>query len=112
VELNPVRAGLAGDASEWPWSSATAHLTGWDASGLLDLCEWRQRWSGAIWREALDRGIADASLLARIREATRRGRPLGDENFTKRLEVTIGRPIRMRRRGRPHKAPEPKLVTA
>ncbi len=29
-ELNPVRAGLAADAADWPWSSAPAHLSGRD----------------------------------------------------------------------------------
>ena len=30
VELNPVRAGLATDATDWRWSSAGAHLSGRD----------------------------------------------------------------------------------
>lgn len=30
VELNPVRAGLAAKAQDWPWSSAAAHLAGRD----------------------------------------------------------------------------------
>ena len=45
VELNPVRAGLAGAAADWPWSSAAAHLSGRDRTGLLDLTEWGSRWS-------------------------------------------------------------------
>ncbi len=30
VDLNPVRAGLAAQASDWPWSSARAHIAGRD----------------------------------------------------------------------------------
>lgn len=30
VGLNPVRAGLAARAEDWPWSSARAHLAGVD----------------------------------------------------------------------------------
>jgi putative transposase len=28
VDLNPVRAGFVGEAAEYPWSSACAHLDG------------------------------------------------------------------------------------
>jgi putative transposase len=112
TELNPVRAGLAVDPSEWQWSSATARLTGWDASGLLDFSDWRQRWSGALWREALDCGIADASLAGRIREATRRGRPLGTRDFLARIEETIGRRIQPGKPGRPCRRLEAKSVKA
>jgi putative transposase len=100
AELKPVRAGLAGTPSDWHWSSATAHVSGWDGSGLLDFSDWSQRWSPAGWREALDRGIADADLLQRIRESTRTGRPLGSEDFVVNLEEAIGREIRRRKPGR------------
>ena len=30
VEANPVRANLVGDAADWPWSSAKAHLSARD----------------------------------------------------------------------------------
>jgi REP-associated tyrosine transposase len=110
AELNPLRAGLAVDPAHWQWSSANAHLTGWDPTGLLDFSDWRQRWSSAMWREALDCGIADAALAARIRDATRRGRPLGDDDFVTRIEQTTGRQIHLRKRGRPPKEMEAKLV--
>ncbi len=45
IELNPVRAGLAGSAGEWRWSSARAHLEGKDESGLLDLNGWLEQWT-------------------------------------------------------------------
>jgi REP-associated tyrosine transposase len=112
TELNPVRAGLAGDPSEWQWSSATAHLNGRDSSGLLDLSDWRNRWSGLSWRDALDCGINDATLLERIRDATRRGRPLGSEDFVVRVEEITGRKIRPRKPGRPRLESEEKLVIA
>jgi hypothetical protein len=50
VELNPVRAGLAGQAWEWAWSSARAHAAGTDGAGLLDLTLWRERYDGRIWQ--------------------------------------------------------------
>ena len=112
TELNPVRAGLARDPAQWQWSSAVAHMTGWDPSGLLDFTDWQQRWSGATWRQALDCGIGDAALAERIREATRRGRPLGSDDFVARVEQMTGRQIQPRKPCRPSRQPEAKLVIA
>ena len=54
VELNPVRAGLVEHPAEWRWSSAGAHLTGADDTGLIDLTTWTEKWTPASWREVLD----------------------------------------------------------
>ncbi len=79
VELNPVRAGLAGPAWEWAWSSARAHAAGTDGAGLLDLTLWRERYDGRIWQSVLQEGYRQTALLERLREATRTGRPFGGE---------------------------------
>ena len=42
VDLNPVRARLVESASEYPWSSERAHISGRDGWGLLDLDLWRE----------------------------------------------------------------------
>jgi putative transposase len=78
VELNPVRAGLAQEAKDWPWSSAAAHVTGVDRTGILEMAEWERHWTTGTWRDALEQGVEDAALLERIREATRTGRPLAE----------------------------------
>jgi putative transposase len=83
VELNPVRAALAADPASWPWSSARAHLTGVDQSGILDMTEWRRNWTAETWQAALEVGIGDAALVERIRHATRTGRPAGEAEFVK-----------------------------
>ena len=41
VENNPVRAGRARRAVDWPWSSAQAHCTGVDKDNLLCMDRWR-----------------------------------------------------------------------
>ena len=71
VEMNPVRAGLAAAAQDWPWSSATAHTGGVDRADLLETAAWRKRWLPEEWRETLREGVANAALLERIRQ--RRG---------------------------------------
>jgi putative transposase len=84
VEQNPVRARLVEQAGEWRWSSAQAHLRGEDA-GLLDLVPWRARHTPESWKLYLDRGLQEASLIERIRDAIERGQPLRDEAFVKRV---------------------------
>jgi putative transposase len=93
VELNPVRAGLARDAWEWPWSSARAHITGIDDSGLLNMELWRSRFDGNSWKEFLKVGLV-ASERDHIRMATRTGRPLGTDDFVRQLEKLTGRTLR------------------
>ncbi|MBZ5585799.1 MAG: transposase [Acidobacteriia bacterium] len=99
VELNPVRAGLVADPAEWPWSSAGAHLKDRDDARLIDLSAWREQWSPASWREALDLGLYDAALVERIREATRTGRPAVDDAALLALERKTGRRLRPGKRG-------------
>jgi putative transposase len=99
VELNPVRAGMAARAADWRWSSAHAHLTGRDDTGLVDCTDWEARWSAHSWGDVLDHGVDDADLLARIRESTRTGRPAATDDSLKRIEASIGRPLHPRKRG-------------
>ena len=99
VELNPTRAGLVSHAAAWRWSSAAAHESGVDRWGLIDWLDWRARWTPVSWGEALNHGIEDAALLARIREATRTGRPAGSEHFLKWAEAVAGRRLRPLKRG-------------
>jgi len=104
VEQNPFRAGLVQQSEDWKWSSARAHLAGSD-NGLLDLVRWRKRFTPEEWKCVLDKGLANAALLERIRSATTTGRPLGDEAFIKALEIRLGRRIIPAPVGRPPKKP-------
>ena len=70
VELNPVRARLAGRAEEWRWSSARAHL-GLEDDGLTELAPARERI--ADWGALLDTGLTEDEREA-IRSAERTGR--------------------------------------
>jgi putative transposase len=100
VELNPVRAGLATRAEDWPWSSARAHLAGRDdalvqAGPLLErIPDWRTHLGGEV----------PEAMLNTLRQYGRTGRPLGSEGFVARLETLLGRRIGSGRPGRPRKA--------
>ena len=104
AERNPVRAGIVRLAWEYRWSSAPAH-TGRlpDASGLLDLAEWRKRHpDAAFWRDLLRRP-EDADVLTSIRQKTHHGRPLASDAFVSKLEHKLGRRLRPLPGGRPRK---------
>ena len=100
VERNPVRAGMVETAWQWPWSSASAHVSAFDGTGLLDLQEWQTCWTGPLWKQALQDGVGEALLAERIRLATRTGRPLGTRDFAAGLEQAMGRSLLPAKRGR------------
>ena len=95
VELNPVRAGLVARARDWPWSSASAHLSGRDdplvkAAPLLAMVP--------DWAAFLKSSLPEEQLR-QLREHTRTGRPLGSPAFLERLEAMVGRVLRPLKRG-------------
>jgi putative transposase len=85
VELNPVRAGMVGEAAAWPWSSAAAHCGTANPDACLDLSTWRKNWSAASGRKFLAAGETEAEVRS-IRRCTHNGRPLGPAEFTRALE--------------------------
>ena len=98
VELNPVRAGLVERPEEWEWSSARAHLTGVDETGLLDMEWWRCNFTPESWAVFLQKKLHDTALLHRIRTATQTGRPLASVEGFRRIEQLLGRTLQPRKR--------------
>jgi putative transposase len=81
VERNPVRAGLVKRAEDWPWSTAARHTGATDEPFWLNDDLWSRNWTPALWRVAVEEGLAEASMRGRLIEATQTGRPLGDDQF-------------------------------
>lgn len=100
AELNPVRARLVAAAEQWAWSSAAAHCGTTAPDGGLELGPWQSRWSGAEWREYLADQESESDAVA-LRQCTHTGRPLGTEEFVKRLDQTMSRRLAPRKGGRP-----------
>jgi len=88
VERNPVRAGMVDRAADYPWSSAAAHVSGVDASGLLDMSWWRQE-GPSDWTQAI--GGEDTEVVADLRRCTYSGRPFGDQDFVTEMSRRFGR---------------------
>ena len=81
-------------AWEWPWSSASAHVTGVDKTVLLDMDVWESRFTGGRWKTYLDEGLQDTAANDTLRLATRTGHPLGSDAFVSHLEALTGRRLR------------------
>ena len=95
IELNPVRAKLAGNAKSYAWSSARAHLAAKDddlvkVSPLLEIAP--------DWAGLLSAGPAGEDWN-QIRKHQHTGRPLGGEEFVDKLESALGRPLKKRKPG-------------
>ena len=99
VSLNPVRARLVAQASDWPWSSVRAHLARADDE-LVSVTPILSRVPDFA---ALVSTAGDERLYIGIRSAERTGRPLGNSDFISGLERILGRPIAKRAAGRKRK---------
>jgi putative transposase len=107
VERNPVRAALVDSAEDYPWSTAAAHCGSATPTRDLDMEDWRRHFTAERWREVLRVGVTEEALEDRIREATRRGCPLGSDAFVKRVSRELGRDLRSRPPGHRREPPRP-----
>jgi putative transposase len=89
IALNPVAAGLASRAEDWPWSSARAHLAGEDdeLAAVATLRALIPDFSAFLAE------LADPATTARIERAPIIGRPLGAPEWIAVLERRLGRPL-------------------
>lgn len=97
VEMNPVRAGLAVSAQDYPWSSAKSHVSRTAdpvSSGNCFLMETVRDWEQYLLAEA-------PALQEDIIKATATGRPCGGEAFVKRMETLLNRSFVPLPSGRP-----------
>jgi putative transposase len=77
IELNAVRAGIVETASDYKYSSALAHVTGIDTSGILNMRWFHATFDCESWKENLKNRI-DCVEVNKIRESTWRNIPIGN----------------------------------
>ena len=99
VERNPVRAGMVVRAEDYEWSSARAHVRK-EPHPLLTPFPFER--SVKDWAYYLGQK-EDPDLLEGFRGHERTGRPMGGEDFVKRLERLSGRVLAIKPKGRPRK---------
>ena len=95
VELNPVRAKIVATPTQYPWSSARAHIVEKDdgvvrVKPLLDRVE--------DWKSFLEEGI-ELAEIRQMEKHARTGRPLGQEGFFKQVLKATGRDLRRQKPG-------------
>jgi putative transposase len=95
IALNPVRARLVKRATDWRWSSVHAHLSGRE-DGVTMLSPVRDRFPDF---SAFIATNTDEAAMMRLRRAESIGRPLGNDDFIRRLEAETGRPLKPAKRG-------------
>jgi len=105
IELNPVRAGMVADPSQYRWSSyrhnglgqadtrITSHAL-YQSLGTDELS--RQAEYGALFRSELDN-----AAIADIRLAVSQGQPLGSDRFSEAMCAATGVRRSQKRPGRP-----------
>ena len=71
--------------------------------GFLDVSAWQAEYTQQRWHEVLETGVEEEAFGRRLQEASRRGHPLGSNEFARELEERTGRELRPRPVGRPRK---------
>lgn len=104
IELNPVRAGIVANPSDYPWSSHKYYSHGMPNPlvsehqvylGLGPNPETRRKAFLSLFENSVNE-----IDLTRLRTALASGLALGSEQFLDRMEAITGRPARPARRGR------------
>ena len=102
VEANPLRGKLVPRAEAWGWSSL-----GCDAEVAKELLDPWPLHRPRNWRELVNQALPDAQRL-RVKDSLERGRPLGDEQWTRKTAEKFGLAYTLNPRGRPKKRSQAK----
>ena len=107
IELNPVRAGLAIQAADYPWSSFRANAHGERCHFLTTPGELLALADNANERRAAYRGLfgsaGDSTTFDEIRRATNAGYVVGDAGFKTLVAGLLGRRVEHGMPGRPQR---------
>lgn len=103
IERNPVRAGIVKKPCSWKWSSAKVHclMKEPDELGVNRLFEYVEV-NQKSWKEFIEMPD-NLDDIKRIKKNTRKGRPLGTNEFVERLEKKLNRILKLKPKGRPKK---------
>lgn len=96
IEFNPVRAGLVKNPEDWRWSSAISHIESKNdgfvkVKPLLDMVN-------RPWKKFLFDDV-EKSQIDIFQKHERTGRPLGTGEFIEKLEIVLGRTLKLKKPG-------------
>jgi len=98
IEMNPVKARFVRKPQNYLWSSCRTTM-GIATDTLVKVHEWLDDAKRTEYIKFL--GQTDTQIDDRIRRATSTGRPLGDEQFLKKIERKLSRHLMPKKAGRP-----------
>lgn len=99
IERNPVRAGMVGDGTRYPWSSASYHLLG--EKDEIIMADYRHN-SPFSYKEFFYEQERNEDLEA-IQDAAQQGKAWGKAAFLEELTSKLGEIVVPRKKGRPPK---------
>ena len=93
IELNPVRAGMVEAVGLYPWSSYGTNAEGRPSQFLSPHERYLELGKSSTTRQAAYRGLFNqpisAEVIARIRAAIHRNRPIGDDDFVATIDRLV-----------------------
>ena len=105
IELNPVRANMVKDPSEYAWSSYQINALGKESALYTPHPEYLKLGKRKDTRlrkyRALFESHVDDELLTEIRDGLNKGMALGNDRFKDEIEMLTGRRLRNQKVGRP-----------
>ncbi len=104
MERNPVRAKIVRRAWDYEWSSARFHAGVSSPPPWLDMSWWSCWMNATDWKAELRRGTMEE--VEEVRAHTRRGHPLGSDDFVAKMEAVVGHRLRPLPVGRPRRQTE------
>ena len=109
IEQQPLRAGLVGELSAYPWSSHAHHVGSRREPWITDHPAYWALGNTPFDREAAYQRLSDTPVsavqVAEIEAATHKSWPLGSEAFRRSLVKLTSRRLEPAKRGRPRKDP-------
>ena len=107
IELNPVRAGMVRQPSEYRWSSYRHNAHGLSDYPIRPHSEWLALGANVLARrqrhaELVAEGMTDEQV-EKFRRGTCKGLPTGSQDFQARVEAALARRLGDGQRGRPRK---------
>lgn len=107
IELNPVRAGMVDDPSEYSWSSYACNGLGLDTDlqtpHELYVALGKTKTERLEAYSQLFKTHTGVELLKEIRDSVNKGLALGNEHFTLQIEALTKRRVTPKKAGRPKK---------
>ena len=107
IDLNPLRAGMVENPTDYPWSSCRHNALGHSNSLLSPHASYLQLGATKNTRAALYHtlmgNVLNESSMREIRHGITKGLPVGSDRFRTDIEKHLGRRLSKRKVGRPAK---------